>query len=111
MHRDYGRDDLWIEFRKRRDEWRSRRAAYRRAWRGHGHDCGWGGMHGAAESGAQADGGDEAFAARDRVAEMEKTIQALSERVKVLERLAVDDEAHLAAEIEKLKRDDGDKSR
>jgi hypothetical protein len=40
---------------------------------------------------------------QDKVARMEKTIATLNERIIVLERLAVNDDARLAAEIERLR--------
>ena len=42
----------------------------------------------------------------DKVARMEKTIASLNERIIVLERLALNDEARLAAEIERLRETD-----
>ncbi|MEQ1781769.1 MAG: hypothetical protein ABMA14_10440 [Hyphomonadaceae bacterium] len=39
----------------------------------------------------------------DKVARMEKTIASLNERIIVLERLALNDEARLAADIERLR--------
>jgi len=118
-------DDHWSEARKRREEWRAKRDARRAAWRAHlqgnggwGHwgnwdDWGLGDGMGAGIMGAgmmqspqQANAEIEALKAK--VAGMTSTIDTLAARVKVLERLALermaqDDEARLAAEIEKLR--------
>lgn len=124
-------------FEKRREAWRMEREAKRAAWRarraarhagrgdwshfsdpkfwgldrdsmkawGFGGDgTGMGDMHGmggATHSGEVAD-------LQDKVARMEKTIASLNERIIVLERLALNDDARLAAEIERL-RDTDDK--
>lgn len=89
-----------------REEWRARHAerreAWRRAWRErHGaHDCGRGdGSH--IQNTHNLSGAEAA-----RMAEMEKTVAGLSERIKVLERIVVTDEARLAAEIERLRNSD-----
>lgn len=54
--------------------------------------------------------GQEGSGAASRIEELEKTVEtmgetitALAERVKVLERIVVDDEANIAREIDKLK--------
>lgn len=67
----------------------------------------WDGGHGA--SGDYADEREGSRAA-SRIEELEKTVEtmsetitALAERVKVLERIVVDDEANIAREIDKLK--------
>jgi hypothetical protein len=109
-------DDLWVEFRKRREEWRTRRDARRAAWRARfaarrAARCseGWGHWGSAADwgldpSGWGMDGGrsEEIDALKAKVAEMEKTIAQLNERIIVLEKLATSDDGRLAAEIEKL---------
>lgn len=112
-------DDHWSEARKRREEWRAKRDARRAAWRAHlqgnggwGHwgswdDWGLGeGMGGGTAQPQQTNAEIEALKAQ--VAGMTSTIETLAGRVKVLERLALermaqDDEARLAAEIEKLR--------
>jgi len=48
-------------------------------------------------------GGENVAELQDKVARMEKTIASLNERIIVLERLALNDEARLAAEIERLR--------
>lgn len=119
-HRDgLGQDDLWIEFRKRREEWRAHRNARRAAWRarhaarraarcadwGHwGSAADWGmdpASWGMGEGSQASSEGVDALKAK--VAEMEKTIAQLNERIIVLEKLATNDDARLAAEIEKLR--------
>ncbi len=120
----YQRREAWrLEREAKRAAWRARRAA-RHAGRGDWSHFGdpkfwgldaesmkaWGlgggmgagmgaGMHGmgmppSAESVAEL---------QDKVARMEKTIASLNERIIVLERLALNDEARLAAEIERLR--------
>jgi len=46
-------------------------------------------------------------ALHDRLAAIEASLIAMNQRIAVLERLSVDDEAALAAEIEKLREDKG----
>ncbi len=72
-----------------------------KAW-GLGGRYGAGGMHG---MGAQP-GGENVAELQDKVARMEKTIASLNERIIVLERLALNDDARLAAEIERLRETD-----
>ncbi len=112
-------DDLWAEFNQRREEWRAERDARREAWRArraerrnrwaHLSDPAfWGldeeslrSMGCVPPNGGQS---NEVKELKDRVAAMEETIQKLSERVVVLEKLAVaSDDVRLAAEIEKLR--------
>ncbi len=112
-------EDPWVEFRRRREEWRARRDERRAAWReareerhskwAHlGDPAFWGldeeslrGMGCMPPGGAQS---SEVKDLKARVASMEETIQKLSERIVVLEKLAVDgDDAKLAREIEKLR--------
>lgn len=128
---DYTQDDLLNEFQKRREEWRARRDERRDAWRARreerrnrwahfGDPAFWGldeesmrqmGMGGGCGSRAgRSSAGQSSAAQSSEVAElkatveiMQRTIATLSERVQVLERLAVDDDARLAAEIEKLR--------
>ena len=117
-------DDPWADAHRRREEWRAkreeRRAAWRAAWRARreerrarwahlGDPSFWGldedslrkaGMGGVGPGA----GGSEVAALKAKVAEMEKTIAQLGERIIVLEKLAVgSDDARLAAEIEKLR--------
>lgn len=111
-------DDLWAEFNKQRDDWRARRDARREEWRARreerrnkwahlGDPAFWGldeeslrsmGMHpGPGQT-------NEVKELKARVATMEETIEKLSERIIVLEKLAVvSNDARLAAEIEKLR--------
>jgi hypothetical protein len=117
MHVHGNQDDPWVEFRKRRDEWRARREARRSAWRARrtarraacGH--GWGGWGDPAFWGVDAASwgmgdGAETAALKAKVEAMEKTIASLNERIVVLEKLAVGgNDARLAAEIEKLRGD------
>lgn len=65
------------------------------------------------EMGDGAASGEERSKAAARIQELEKTVEtmgatitALAERVKVLERIVVDDEANIAREIDKLKGED-----
>ncbi len=65
--------------------------------------------------GGEDTGGEHRSSAeRARIEELEKTVETMSEtitaladRVKVLERIVVDDEANIAREIDKLKKDGG----
>lgn len=58
---------------------------------------------------ASAAGDDEVVRLRAQVADMEKTIASMLQRIAVLEKLVVDDEVVLAREIEKLRdKPDGD---
>lgn len=122
-----GREGWRAAREAKRAAWRMRRAARRASWAqsweqmadpkfwgldaesmrkmgmgtGTGFDSGMG-------MGMNPSGEIEALKAK--VADMEKIIASLSQRVIVLEKLAVDDEPRLAAEIEKLRdRKDGDK--
>ncbi len=114
------------QFAKRQDAWRMGREAKRAAWRarraarhasrgewGHFGDpkfwgldaesmkhWGFGGPHGATDTPPPS---NEVAELKAKVAEMERLVSSLSERVIVLEKLAVDDERRLAAEIEKLR--------
>lgn len=114
------------QFAKRHDAWRMSREAKRAAWRarraarhasrgdwGHFGDSkfwgldaesmkhwGFGGAHDAAPSTQPS---SEIAELKAKIADMERIISSLSERVIVLEKLAVDDERRLAAEIEKLR--------
>lgn len=115
-------DDLIAEFEKRREEWRAKRDARRDAWRERREErrnrwahlgdpafwgmdeaslrsMGMGGMGMGARPGQSADVSE----LKATVEAMQRTIDTLNERVQVLERLAVDDDAKLAAEIEKLR--------
>jgi len=113
-------DDPFGDFHKRREEWRARReerrAAWREAWRArreerrarwaHFGDPAFWGLDAASMRGMGMGAGSSSEVAtlKAKVADMEKTIAALSERVIVLEKLAVgSDDARLAAEIEKLR--------
>ena len=118
----HGSDD---QFAKRHDAWRMSREAKRAAWRARraarhasrgewshfgdpkfwGLDAesmkqwGFGEPHDAAPSQPIS----EVTELKAKIANMERIISSLSERVIVLETLAVDDERRLAAEIEKLR--------
>jgi hypothetical protein len=115
------RHEAWrMEREAKRAAWRARRAA-RRASRGDWSHFGdpkfWGldaesmKQWGFSTSGCQSSGpgyqspGSEVDDLKAKVAEMEKTIATLHQRVIVLEKLAVNDEARLAYEIEKLRRE------
>jgi hypothetical protein len=121
MHRHRSEDDLWVEFNKRREEWRARQDAQRDAWRARreerrnkwahlGDPSFWGldeaslrsmGCMPPAGAGASA----ETEELKEKVASMEETIAKLNERIIVLEKLAVaSDDVRLAAEIERLRR-------
>jgi hypothetical protein len=118
-HHDNNQDDLWAEFHKQREEWRARRDARREAWRArreerrnrwaHLSDPAFWGLD---EESLRSMGcmppnagqGSDVKELKERVATMEETIEKLSERIVVLEKLAVaSDDARLAAEIEKLR--------
>ncbi|MDP3739919.1 MAG: hypothetical protein Q8R02_21210 [Hyphomonadaceae bacterium] len=116
----YSQDDLLNEFQKRREEWRARREERRNRWAHFGDPAFWGldqesmrqmGMGGGCgsrtgrSSNGQSSAADSSEVAdlKATVESMQRTIATLSERVQVLERLAVDDDAKLAAEIEKLR--------
>ena len=103
----------------KRAAWRARRAA-RHAGRGDWSHFGdpkfWGldaesmkawGLGGGMGAGAgMPPSADSVAELEDKVARMEKTIASLNERIIVLERLALNDEARLAAEIERLRETD-----
>ena len=110
----------------KRAAWRARRAA-RHAGRGDWSHFGdpkfwgldaesmkaWGlggGMNSGMGGGMHGMGGQPGAATvdelQDKVARMEKTIASLNERIIVLERLALNDDARLAAEIERLRDSD-----
>lgn len=109
MDSPYNRQEPWADFARRFEERMARRAerwqarAERRAARGHG--CG--AARGGADWSDPSPRESEERNLRDKVEAMAKTIQALGERVGVLEKLAADPEAALRAEIEKLRREDG----
>jgi hypothetical protein len=106
-------DDLWAEFRKRRGEWRAQRDARRAAWRARfaahrASRCSGGHWGSAADWGFDPaswgmGSSEDMDALKAKVADMEKTIAQLNERIIVLEKLATNDDARLAAEIEKLR--------
>ncbi len=114
-----GQDDLWGEFNQRREEWRAERDARRDAWRARreerrnrwahlGDPAFWGLDEESLRSmGCMPPGagqGNEMKELKERVASMEETIDRLSQRIVVLETLAVaSNDARLAAEIEKLR--------
>ncbi len=125
MRCDRNEDDLWIEFNKRREEWRARKEAQRSAWRARreerrarwahfGEPAFWGldeaslrsmGCMPLGSGASSPETGD----LKAKVAAMEETIGKLSERIIVLEKLAVaSDDVRLAAEIEKLRGKDED---
>jgi len=109
--------EAWrLEREAKRAAWRARRAA-RHARRGdwsHFGDpkfwgldpdamkhWGFGTTHGMGMTPPAA--ASETAELKARLADMERLVMSLSERVIVLEKLAVDDERRLAAEIEKLR--------
>ena len=112
-------DDLWGEFNQRREEWRARRDARRDAWRARREErrnkwahLGDPAFWGLDEESLRAMGcvpptagqGADVKELKERVATMETVIDTLSERIAVLEKLAVaSNDARLAAEIEKLR--------
>jgi hypothetical protein len=112
-------DDLWAEFSQRRDDWRARRDARREEWRARREDrrnkwahLGDPAFWGLDEESLRSMGcvppnagqSSEVKELKARVATMEETIEKLSERIIVLEKLAVvSNDARLAAEIEKLR--------
>jgi|JI10StandDraft_1071094.scaffolds.fasta_scaffold240347_3 uncharacterized coiled-coil protein SlyX len=103
----------------KRAAWRARRAA-RHAGRGDWSHFGdpkfWGldaesmkawGLGGGMGAGmGMPPSADSVAELEDKVARMEKTIASLNERIIVLERLALNDDARLAAEIERLRETD-----
>jgi hypothetical protein len=103
----------------KRAAWRARRAA-RHAGRGDWSHFGdpkfWGldaesmkawGLGGGMGAGTgMPPSSDSVAELEDKVARMEKTIASLNERIIVLERLALNDDARLAAEIERLRETD-----
>jgi hypothetical protein len=111
--------DPWSEYRNRREEWRAHRDARRDAWRARreerrarwahlGDPAFWGLDEESLRSmGCMPPGGSQSSEMKElkaQVADMQKTIDKLLNRVAVLEKLAVDgDETRLAAEIEKLR--------
>ena len=112
----HDQEDPWGEFHKRREDWRAAREARRAAWRArraerrarwaHFGDPAFWGLDQASmrTMGMGAGASSEVIALKAKVAEMEKTIASLSQRVIVLEKLAVgSDDARLAAEIEMLR--------
>lgn len=118
------RRDAWRAAREaKRAAWRMRRAARRahwmKGWEHLGDPKFWGldaesmragmnhgmnsGMHAGMGMGFGSQPSREVDDLKAKVADMEKIIASLSQRVIVLERLAVNDDARLAAEIEKLR--------
>jgi hypothetical protein len=117
-HDNHNEDDLWVEFNKRREEWRARRDAHRDAWRARREErrnkwahLGDPSFWGLDEESMRAMGmppnagqTSEVKELKARVAAMEEIIEKLGERIIVLEKLAiVSNDARLAAEIEKLR--------
>lgn len=126
----FKRREAWrMDREAKRAAWRARRAA-RHAGRGDWSHFGdpkfwgldaesmkaWGlgggtdGMHGMGSGMGAGMGQSPAGGVADllaKVAEMEKTIATLHQRVIVLEKLAVNDDTRLAAEIERLRSVDG----
>jgi hypothetical protein len=95
--------EAWRRDRAARREERRRR--FREKLHAHGlgdlHDM-WGDL-GLGDLGMGQANGPSTEELLQRIDEMARTIDSLQGRVKVLERLAVHDEARLAAEIEKLR--------
>lgn len=112
--------------RKSREAWRIEREAKRAAWRArfaarragqgdwsHFKDPKfWGldaesmrqwGFTGASHTPGMPPSADEMAQLKAQLADMEKTIASMQQRIIVLEKLVVDDEAVLAREIEKLR--------
>lgn len=117
-----GREGWRAAREAKRAAWRMRRAARRARWSESWEQMAdpkfWGldaesmrkmGMSGDGFATGMGQSG-EIEALKARIADMEKIIASLSQRVIVLEKLAVDDEPRLAAEIEKL-RDRKDEAR
>lgn len=110
------RRDAWRAAREaKRAAWRMRRAARRASWMQGWQHMGdpkfWGldpesmqKMNAGMGFGAQPS--REVDELKAKVADMEKIIASLSQRVIVLEKLATDDDRRLAAEIEKLRGQD-----
>lgn len=100
-------DDRWEQRRKRREEWRAQWRARREEWRAQRAQrrAQWYGAWGHQAWGQQpwSQAGQADAELKATVEQMKRTIEALTERVKVLEKLAVDPEKNLAAEIEKLR--------
>lgn len=123
-------NDFHNRFEKRREAWRMDREAKRAAWRARraarhagrgdwshfGDPKFWGldaesmkawGFGSGMQDGMTGMGGqptpENVAELQDKVARMEKTIASLNERIIVLERLALNDDARLAAEIERLR--------
>lgn len=122
----HDQNDPFQNYEKRREAWRQAREAKRAAWRARraarharrgdwshfGDPKFWGldaesmkqwGMGAGMGSGMGMGPSSEVAALQAKVAEMEKIIASLSQRVIVLEKLVVDDDKRLAAEIEKLR--------
>ncbi|HEX5006371.1 MAG TPA: hypothetical protein VFV70_04620, partial [Hyphomonadaceae bacterium] len=102
------RDDWRARRDARREEWRARREERRNKWAHLGDPAFWGLDEESLRSmGCMPPGAgqsSEVKELKERVATMEETIARLSERIVVLEKLAVaGDDARLAAEIEKLR--------
>lgn len=120
----HDQNDPFGAYEKRREAWRQAREAKRAAWRArraarharrgdwsHFGDPKFWGLD--AESMKQWGMGSgqwsatgpssEVAALQAKVTEMEKIVASLSQRVIVLEKLVVDDDKRLAAEIEKLR--------
>lgn len=114
------RREQWRALREaKRNAWRARRAARRAMW--HNQWAHWGdpkfwgldaesmrgmGLNGTGMNGmgmGASSSPSEVAELKAMVAEMEKLVASLSQRVIVLEKLATDPDAKLAAEIEKLR--------
>jgi len=114
-HGGFGKSgETWRAVREaKRAAWRARRAARharRGDWGHFGDPKFWGldaesmkGWGMGSSFGEQPQASSDVAELKAKVADMEKIIASLSERVIVLEKLAVDDERRLAAEIEKLR--------
>ena len=121
----HDQNDPFGAYERRREAWRQAREAKRAAWRARraarharrgdwshfGDPKFWGldaesmkqwGMGSGQWNGAMGPS-SEVAALQAKVEEMEKIVASLSQRVIVLEKLVVDDDKRLAAEIEKLR--------
>ncbi|MBI1359177.1 MAG: hypothetical protein GC155_02715 [Alphaproteobacteria bacterium] len=106
MDGKYNREEFWTDFARRWEERIARRAErwQARQERRAARYAAWGSGAGSAGRGYGYQRQNHELEAK--VEAMTKTIEQLTERITTLEKLAVDPDARLAAEIERLRRED-----
>ncbi len=104
----YNREEFWTDFARRWEERIARRAErwQARQERRAARYAAWGAGMGGAGYGYGRASQTRNHELEAKVEAMTKTIEQLTERINTLEKLAVDPDARLASEIEKLRRED-----